>query len=70
MRGLISRCKLLQTMNENNLHNYQRGAVDHILNNDFCGLFLDMGLGKTVSSLTAVHKLINEELEVDKVLVM
>ena len=57
-------------MNENNLHNYQRGAVDHILNNDFCGLFLDMGLGKTVSSLTAVQKLINEELEVDKVLVI
>lgn len=57
-------------MNENNLHNYQRGAVDHILNNDFCGLFLDMGLGKTVSSLTAIKKLIYDEVEINTVLVI
>lgn len=57
-------------MNETNLHNYQNGAVDHILKNDFCGLFLDMGLGKTVSSLTAIKKLIYDEVEVNSVLVI
>jgi len=57
-------------MNETNLHNYQNGAVDHILKNDFCGLFLDMGLGKTVSSLTAIKKLIYDEVEINSVLVI
>lgn len=57
-------------MNETNLHNYQNGAVAHILENDFCGLFLDMGLGKTVSSLTAIKKLIYDEVEINTVLVI
>ena len=57
-------------MNESNLHNYQTGAVDHIINNPFSGLFLDMGLGKTVSTLTAINRLLFEELAVRKVLVI
>jgi len=57
-------------MNESHLHNYQHTAISHILNNPFCALFLDMGLGKTVSSLTAVWKLKFEELDVEKVLVI
>lgn len=36
-------------------HGYQKFAIGHILENPFCGLFLDMGLGKTVSTLTALH---------------
>lgn len=32
-------------LNENNLHNYQLGGVEHILANPKSGLFLDMGLG-------------------------
>ena len=34
------------------------------------GLFLDMGLGKTVITLTAVRRLITEEFAVSKVLVI
>lgn len=52
------------------LHPYQLQAVEHIFENPMCGLFLDMGLGKTVSTLTAIRRLIFEECEVDKVLVI
>lgn len=57
-------------MNESDLHGYQIEAVKHIMENPKCGLFLEMGLGKTVSTLTAIKKLMYEELEVSKVLVI
>lgn len=57
-------------MNESDMHGYQDTSVDHILNNLFCGLFLDMGLGKTVSSLTAINKLLYEELDINNALVV
>ena len=57
-------------LNRSNLHNYQNMAVEHIFDNPFAGLFMDMGLGKTVSSLTSINTLIYEELEVDKVLII
>lgn len=57
-------------MNESNMHGYQLEAVDHIIDNNSCGLFLEMGLGKTVSTLTALNRLMYEELEVDRVLVI
>lgn len=57
-------------MNEAHLHNYQNAAITHIMQHDFCGLFLDMGLGKTVSTLTAINKLIFEELDISTVLVI
>lgn len=56
-------------MNESDLHPYQRYAVDFIERHRFCGLFLDMGLGKTVSTLTAVKRMIYS-FEVSKVLVI
>ena len=56
-------------MNESDLHPYQRYAVDFIEQHKFCGLFLDMGLGKTVSTLTAVKHMIYS-FEVSKVLVI
>ena len=37
---------------------YQQYAINHILDHQASGLFLDMGMGKTVSSLTAVDDLI------------
>lgn len=52
-----------------NLHSYQRFGVQHILKNEAAGLFLDMGLGKTVTTLTAIRELIYS-LEVDRVLVV
>lgn len=52
-----------------NPHAYQEKAVGHILDHRYCALFLDMGLGKTVSTLTALDELI-QSMEVDKVLVI
>ena len=44
-------------MNRSDLHPYQTRAVDFICDKRRCGLFLDMGLGKTVSTLTAISDL-------------
>lgn len=57
-------------MNESNLHNYQKYIVDFIINHPASGCLVDMGLGKTVSTLTAINKLMYEDLEVNKVLVI
>ena len=51
-------------------HNYQDHATEHIMENTECGLFLDMGLGKTVSTLTAINRLMFEDFAVSKVLVI
>ena len=45
----------------NDLHEYQRFAVDYIHNVKNPGLFLDMGLGKTVSTLTAINDLMFQD---------
>lgn len=57
-------------LKRSDLHEYQETGVAHILDNDKCGLFLDMGLGKTVTTLTAANQLIYEELEIDSILVI
>lgn len=57
-------------MNESNLHGYQHTAVSHIMENTHGALLLEMGLGKTVSTLTAINKLIYEELEINAVLII
>lgn len=38
--------------------NYQQYTINHILDHEASGLFLDMGMGKTVSSLTAIDDLL------------
>lgn len=38
-------------------HNYQQYSIDRILDTPAIGLFLDMGLGKTVITLTALYQL-------------
>lgn len=53
-----------------NPHQYQGYATNKILEQDAVGLFLDMGLGKTVSTLTAVDQLLYDYFEVQKVLVI
>lgn len=47
-------------LSRTDLHEYQRRAVDFILEHDRCGLALDMGLGKTVSTLTAISDLFDQ----------
>lgn len=51
-------------------HEYQKYAEDFIINNPACGLLLDMGLGKTVITLTSLWLLKFEYFEIDKVLVI
>lgn len=41
------------------LHAYQLRGVSFILNKKRCGLFLDMGLGKTTTTLTAISDVID-----------
>lgn len=57
-------------MNREDLHGYQETAVEHLMDNPFSALFLEMGLGKTVSTLTAVNTLIYEHLECSTALVI
>lgn len=57
-------------LTESNLHNYQKACVEHIITHPFCGVFLDMGLGKTVSTLTAINYLMNDYCEINSVLVI
>ncbi|MFP7271994.1 SNF2-related protein [Bacillus safensis] len=51
-------------------HNYQRYCIDRVLNTPALGLFLDMGLGKTVITLTAINDLKYNRFAVHKVLVI
>lgn len=57
-------------LTEKNLHNYQLACVKHIISNPFCGIFLDMGLGKTVSTLTAINALKYDYCDITRVLVI
>ncbi len=57
-------------MKESDLHQYQKACVNHIIAHRYCGLFIEMGLGKTVSALTAVNYLMNDYLEINRVLVI
>lgn len=50
-------------------YEYQQTAMQWILDKPKCGLFLDMGLGKTVTTLTAIQQLI-DDCEVGRVLVI
>lgn len=51
-------------------HAYQDRATRFIIDHRYCALFLDMGLGKTVATLTAIKALKDEYLEIDKTLVI
>lgn len=57
-------------MDKSLLHDYQRFSITHIIEHKYCGLLLDMGLGKTVSTLTALDYLLYDELEILRVLVI
>lgn len=51
-------------------HNYQQYCIDRIINDPAIGLFLDMGLGKTAITLSAIKKLKYEYWRVCKVLII
>lgn len=51
-------------------HDYQRYATDFILNNPIAAVLLEMGLGKSVITLTAIQELCLDRFEVNCVLVI
>ncbi len=51
-------------------HNYQKEAEEFILTHPTAAVFLDLGLGKTVITLTAVEKLMRDSFEIRRVLVI
>lgn len=51
------------------MHFYQEECVDFLKENPFSALFIDMGMGKTISTLTVIADLLMEFLE-EKVLVV
>lgn len=62
-------CRKGKTM-EFRPHAYQQHCINKILEIKKLGLFLDMGLGKTVTTLTAVKELKYNRFLVRKVLVI
>jgi SNF2 family DNA or RNA helicase len=53
-----------------NPHNYQKYASDFIVEHPVCCLMLDMGLGKTVITLTALWDLVLDRFDVGRVLIV
>ncbi len=51
-------------------HDYQRYCINRLIAENMLGLFLDMGLGKTAITLTAVNDLRYNRFQVRKVLVI
>lgn len=51
-------------------HAYQRYCINRLLSDEALGLFLDMGLGKTVITLTAINDLKYNRFAISKVLVI
>ena len=53
-----------------NPHKYQRFCIDFIKNNPIAAILLDMGMGKTSLTLTAIMELMYDSFEVSKVLII
>ena len=51
-------------------HKYQERAISFLIEQPYCALFVDMGLGKTVATLTALKALREDYLDIRKVLVI
>ena len=51
-------------------HPYQQFATDFILSHPVAAVLLDMGLGKTVITLTAIENLLHDRFEISRVLVI
>lgn len=51
-------------------HEYQRFVIDYIKKNPVAAVFLDMGLGKTSITLTALNDLLFDSFDVHRVLVV
>ncbi|HEQ3812840.1 TPA: ATP-dependent helicase, partial [Streptococcus pyogenes] len=52
------------------LHEYQEYAKTWIVEHPYCGLLLDMGLGKTLTTLSAIDEIQNIFSEDHKILIV
>ncbi len=57
-------------MQQFNPHPYQQAAIEAILDKPGVALWMEMGLGKTVVTLTAIDLLIYDRLEISRVLII
>ena len=51
-------------------HAYQQFCIEYLKQHEIAALFLDMGLGKTSITLTAIHDLMLDSFDVSRVLVV
>ena len=51
-------------------HNYQKYCIEKVIETPNTGLLLDMGLGKTVSTLIAIEQLMYDQFDIKKVLLI
>ena len=51
-------------------HDYQKYAIEYIKSHPIAAVLLDMGLGKTVITLTAINDLLHDSFEVRKILII
>ena len=51
-------------------HEYQKYAINFIKENPIAAVLLDMGLGKTSITLTAINDLLFDSFDVRKILVL
>lgn len=56
-------------LNPSQMHNYQRVGVQFAMENPFCGLLIDLGLGKSVIAGTVMANLF-ESFEIEKALIV
>lgn len=56
-------------LDREDLHDYQNYAIDFVLTTHRCGLFLPMGMGKSISSLTAIVDIL-DSMSATKVLII
>lgn len=57
-------------LNRDDLHEYQKYGVDFIINKPISALMLECGLGKTITTLTAVSDLMYDYFEISKALII
>ena len=59
-----------EKLKKEQLHEYQRIASSFLMTHPVAALLLDMGLGKSVITLTAIEELVLEQFLIQKVLIV
>ncbi|MBQ3426097.1 MAG: DEAD/DEAH box helicase [Clostridia bacterium] len=58
------------SLSRNDLHDYQKYGAEFIIHHPISAFLLECGLGKTVTTLTAIEELMYDRFEVGKVLII